>query len=295
MLAIGVSRVGVAPWRKTFVAPSVFIGRARNNHLVLDDPGDATVLTLGNGLEVFCQEGAAIFVDGQKLPNRKFFSRPPRIFSRPQCIQIADYTLEISMVLPQPIGGTTVQIRAPLEQQLLDAIAAGDNASRLIYADWLEDCGDHARAAFLRAQHAMDGMTPDYPAFERHIDELRELAAKVDMAWRARVAQRTIEGCLSFDFACPQQWSALATTAREGVRHCANCRQDVYYCASIEEAREHAGQGRCVAVDVTSPRWKRDLDKPFGRYMCMECGVDIGPGLNDCPSCLAPLQRRVIG
>jgi hypothetical protein len=135
-------------------------------------------------------------------------------------------------------------------------------------------------------------MSPDAPAFERATDRLRELAAGVDLAWRARVARRPIEGCPAFDFACPKQWSALAPTAQEGVRHCGSCDQDVHYCASVEDARAHAARGACVALDVTSARWADDLAAPYEVFVCESCEIDVGPGLSRCPRCAGALGGR---
>ena len=53
------------------------------------------------------------------------------------------------------------------------------------------------------------------------------------------------------------KWDSMALTDEEGVRSCAVCRKDVYYCRSDEEAIEHAKVGHCVAIEMVP-----DEDKP---------------------------------
>jgi len=54
-------------------------------------------------------------------------------------------------------------------------------------------------------------------------------------------------------------WGTLAPTAEPGVRHCGGCGDNVYYAASVLEARRHARLGRCVAVDLAEERTPDDL------------------------------------
>jgi uncharacterized protein (TIGR02996 family) len=289
VLAIVVSRTEEPKWRKTFATTDVTIGHLPDNQLVLDrdsvDARHARIAVRDRRVTIAdLQSASGTFVGGKRLGK-------PREIGPSDLIAAGAYTLSAFLVEPEPVA--TYRIRGPLERELLDAIAAGDDASRLVYADWLEGTGDAARAELLRLQHALDAMSPGAPGFERATDRLRELAAGIDAAWRARVAKRTIEGCPAFDFSCPKLWSELAPTARDGVRHCGACDQPVYYCASVEEAREHAARGACVALDVTSPRWSDDLAEPFHVYFCERCGIDAGPGLFSCPRCFTPLSGRM--
>ncbi|HWO20094.1 MAG TPA: FHA domain-containing protein [Kofleriaceae bacterium] len=281
MLAIVVSRAEEPRWRRTFAAGDVNIGHRPHNQLVLDgdsvDGQHARIWVNGGRISVADLGSASgTFVGGQRLA-------APRVVGPRDRIAAGAYTLRALLVAPEPAGA--YQSRAPLERELLDAIATGDDASRLVYADWLEGRGDHARAELLRLQHALDALPPGAPGFQRATDRLRELAAGVDTAWRARIAKRPIEGCPAFDYACPKRWSELAPTQLDGVRHCGACDQPVYYCASVEEAREHAARGACVALDVTSPRWEGDLAAPFHVYTCERCEIDAGPGRRTCPRC----------
>lgn len=151
------------------------------------------------------------------------------------------------------------------EQTLLAAIAQKhDEASRLVYADWLEGQGDVARAEFLRLQQVLVGPSPADDAgralFKRRSDRLRALAETIDPAWRAAVARPLVENCdAHFDFACPMEWGQLGATADPNVRACNLCEEPVYYCTSIAEARRHAFQKRCVAIDIIVERSPNDL------------------------------------
>jgi uncharacterized protein (TIGR02996 family) len=150
------------------------------------------------------------------------------------------------------------------EDVLLRAIAAHDEASRLVYADWLEGRGDVQRAEFLRLQQALVGPAPldvgGKALFKQRTDRLRVLAEQIDQDWRVKVARPLVENCdAHFDFACPMEWGQLAETADPNVRACNLCEEPVYYCTSIAEAKQHAWQNRCVAVDVTVERKPNDL------------------------------------
>ncbi|CAL1143749.1 unnamed protein product [Cladocopium goreaui] len=65
-----------------------------------------------------------------------------------------------------------------------------------------------------------------------------------------------IENCAGdWEFQCPQLWDALKPTDDPKKRYCETCRENVYFCDSIEEVQSHASQRRCVAfvsdTDVT--------------------------------------------
>jgi uncharacterized protein (TIGR02996 family) len=291
MLTITVSRPEEPRWRRTFVTNNITFGHHPDNALVLEaDSVDAyhgrVVLYEGTVALYALKSAGPLYVDGERLAEVK-------VLEPHHEIGVGAYTLRAFASAPEYVGA--YRTRSPLERELLAAIAAGDEASRLVYADWLEGAGDPARAELLRLQHALDAMSPDAPTFERASDRLRELASGIDAAWRARVGKRPIEGCPAFDFSCPKQWSELAPTERDGVRHCSACDQRVYYCASVEEARDHASRGACVALDVTTTRWDRDLDGPYNVHVCDVCQTDAGPGLDQCPRCGGELAtRRVV-
>jgi hypothetical protein len=101
--------------------------------------------------------------------------------------------------------------------------------------------------------------------------------------WRARVAQPAIERC-TFELDCPKRWSELEPTDNDGVRFCSACDKDVHYCVSVAEAKAHARNGACVALDLTASRWQNDL-APSWEELCGSCGADIGARQTRCPTC----------
>ena len=100
---------------------------------------------------------------------------------------------------------------------------------------------------------------------------LQELAAQFDPNWLAVVSDPEIEGCahgggdgwrLHFDFVCTRTWADLKPTDQEAVRHCDGCSQSVHYCDNLADAREHAQENHCIAMDLGVIRRDRDLDPP---------------------------------
>jgi len=135
-----------------------------------------------------------------------------------------------------------------------------DDAPRLVYADWLEEQGDPRRAEFLRLGVLLKRMPGGHPDLRRATARLRQLAASLPLGWRTVVARPLIERCGPFELVCPKSWDALRSTDRDGVRFCAVCESPVHYCGTLEEAREHARKGHCVALDGAIPRTSGDLD-----------------------------------
>ena len=118
-----------------------------------------------------------------------------------------DPTIDRSPQVPPPVPPPPLG-RDPVETQLLAAIDARDDASRIVYADWLEQRGESTRAEFLRIQQELIALAPDHPRFAPRTARLRELAATLDVAWRFAVARPAIERCdVKFDFSA-EEWGA---------------------------------------------------------------------------------------
>jgi uncharacterized protein (TIGR02996 family) len=199
-----------------------------------------------------------------------------------------------------------------------------DDASKLVYADWLEEQGD-PRGEYLRLMMAVRQervVTPEQrqrhdelsaalaalhaqqrqeweealadhrlprenrrrqqrvQELERRLADLsaqtrqrvparlQELAADLDPNWLAAVSDPVIEGCdkstggggqLRFDFLCDRSWADMRPTDDRSVRHCETCRKSVYFCDNLADAREHALEGHCIAVDLGVIRREGDL------------------------------------
>jgi uncharacterized protein (TIGR02996 family) len=145
-----------------------------------------------------------------------------------------------------------------------------DPEPRLIYADWLEEQGDpvsRARAEYLRVECALAAL-PRKDATRRKLRvRLRELQTTVGNDWWRALDCARVEECIKFAFRCPQRWDTLLPTAEESIRHCSECGQDVYYCHSVAEARDHASAGHCVAVDTRALRLPGDLRRTERRRL----------------------------
>lgn len=145
-----------------------------------------------------------------------------------------------------------------------------EDGPRLIYADWLEDRGDEQsllQAEYLRlgVQRSKLRGTEKRQATMR----LRQLSQQIDPNWLASVSCSPIENCReTFEFECPQRWDRLTWTEDASVRFCESCKQNVYHCSSVAEARTHARQGHCVALECNLFRRNGDLVslRRMGRY-----------------------------
>lgn len=156
----------------------------------------------------------------------------------------------------------------------LGAIAShpNDETTRLVFADWLEDQGDW-RAEFLRLDCARRALPIDQTQPEDLQSRWVEMRSRMSPSWLAILGRSELENCENrFLFQCPERWDQLSPTEVGGVRFCQTCRERVYYCSTIEEAKEHAGQGHCVAVDEGLARSDGDLTGvPIPEYE-----VDLG-------------------
>ncbi len=146
------------------------------------------------------------------------------------------------------------------EEGFLRALLArpDDRTTRLVYADWLDE-HDDGRGEFLRLELRLEELPPDDGARAAALSRLRELRVGIDLGWLARLDRARVENCFRFAFACPQRWEQLRPTADALVRWCESCRKEVHYCGSVGEARNHAYQDHCVAVDSRLARSEGDL------------------------------------
>jgi len=162
-------------------------------------------------------------------------------------IAIAGHRVGLVSVAPRQFEASYGAIDAA-EAALVDAIIGAEEASRLVYADWLDDRGD-PRARLVRELES--GSKPDP-------DQLAQLVP-TNVRWRARVLQPPIEGCRRGD-TCPGHWGGLAQRAgRADLRTCMTCTKLVLYAVDPAQAREHLGHGGTVVLDALALRWPGDL------------------------------------
>jgi hypothetical protein len=169
---------------------------------------------------------------------------------------------------------------SPAERGLLAAMSEGHEASRMVYVNWLERRGEVVRAEFLRLDCVLAQMSPEDPRYLSTRRRLLEIAPRISLDFRSKVARSLIEGCSTTTGRCPAYWRALPSDT-DDVRHCGVCRQHVYYCVSIDLARSRIAEGQRVAVDVTVDRYHGDLDSG----LCNGCHQQIPSRTRFCPHC----------
>ena len=260
MFAVVVSSPSGVQQRFVFDKQEITIGRVPGNDVVLPHGSVSRrhariAIRDERIILVDLRSTNGTFVNGRRLTG-------PLAITEQDLITIG----EIRILVEEEEGPTTEWFPAPpldpVEEKLIAAVAARDHASRVVYADWLEERGDHARAEFLRIQDRLIGTSPDDPAFHAGRERLEELARGIDVEWRYAVGRPAIEGCFAFQLPCPKEWGSLEPTDRDDVRFCDVCAQRVFYCESITEARAHARRGDCIAVDAAIRRWPDDLLEP---------------------------------
>lgn len=263
LFAVVVSSQSGPEQRFVFDKPEVTIGRVPGNDLVLPHGSvsrrHARILVQGERfLLVDLRSTNGTYVNGRRIT-------APLAIGEHDLVTIGALQIKVE----EEEGPTTEWFPAPpfdpVEERLIAAIAGRDHASRVVYADWLEERGELARAEFLRIQDRLIGTSPDDPGFRAGRERLEELARGIELEWRFAVGRPAIEGCLAFRLQCPAEWGALAATAREDVRFCEACDRQVFYCDTIEQARTYARLGDCVAIDPALRRAPGDLE-------------DAGPG-----------------
>lgn len=243
--------------REVFDQPEITIGRVNGNDIIL--PGGNVskrhariVLRDDKYIVVDLKSTNGTYVNGRKLTS-------PLVVREDDKIYIGDYLLAVGPPDESVDDEDTLEVDAT-ELRLLAAVAQRDEASRIVYADWLEDQGEAVRAEFLRVQDLLVTTPVGSPLFRERSDRMRELAAAIDVSWRYKVARPLIENCMAVEFECPRDWGSLATTEKRNVRYCGSCAKQVFYCSTVDDARRHAQRGHCVAVDIVPLRHPRDLE-----------------------------------
>ncbi len=118
------------------------------------------------------------------------------------------------------------QVAPKTEPELLAAIDQHEAGAREVYADWLEEQGDDERAFYVRAQDQIYALS-DGPEREAMIERVKDLALKLDAAWRVLVARPFIR-CCGQD-GCPRDWGALSPSHTSDIRVCNNCQTRIEF------------------------------------------------------------------
>lgn len=80
------------------------------------------------------------------------------------------------------------------ESAFLTALDEGDDDTLPVYADWLEEQGDTARAAFLRAQEITRRLTYRRKGFLENVREAIALGSSLPWEWLMRVSRPSLPG-----------------------------------------------------------------------------------------------------
>lgn len=130
-----------------------------------------------------------------------------------------------------------------------------------MYADYLDEHGNHEHAEFLRLEARRGPSRNTEPAWHAAEERLKELRAALNPNWVAVFDRPPIENCdPAFLFKCPKRWEQLRVLDHPDVRRCDACGQNVHFCHTLADARDHARRGDCVAVRLDVPRRPGDLD-----------------------------------
>ena len=173
---------------------------------------------------------------------------------------LGDYRIYIRRTLPLFNESDVEQA----SQAFLDELrrTTSQDPLRLVFADWLDENNQPARAAYLRAQYHFANLPHDARPVTMILaaTELRDLAASVDTQFRILTSIQPIENCaVQYSVLCPRRWADLHSTENEDVRHCVVCNKAVFHCNTLQEARLHVVSGDCVAIDASLVREPGDL------------------------------------
>ena len=118
------------------------------------------------------------------------------------------------------------------EDEFLDALRTNpaDDATRTVYADWLESVGCRKNALYIRAELA--------DRVDIETDEALGTAMTITRpAWRALIRRGRIGPCPIAD--CVRHWHLLEPMQDVFERRCTQCKQTVRYCSSTDEVIHH--------------------------------------------------------
>ncbi len=124
----------------------------------------------------------------------------------------------------------------------------------LAYADWLDERGD-PRAEFLRLMVDHRRAPAGSAEAARIGERLLELRATLDAGWILVFDTVDVANCPAssgWAFRCPKTWDSLAPTDVPDIRICHDCKSPVFYCHTVEEARQFASAGQCIALSSRS-------------------------------------------
>ena len=187
---------------------------------------------------------------------------PPELVRRPRARRpSAPPPREPSSFPPPPAIWRPTLAADPTEQHFLHTLRdrPDDTATRMVYADWLDQHDRSVEATFVRIE-----LRSDDPAIVR--------ASELD--WRAITSRAPIEDCRVGEgdpeaVQCPARWDGLAATRDERVRRCDVCSRPVRFCGTIGDAALAGRTGARAVFDVALD----DVDA-YGAYHDRQLELD---------------------
>jgi uncharacterized protein (TIGR02996 family) len=151
---------------------------------------------------------------------------------RARAMQIVRVRRPSKVPVPRPAPPIAELTHDRSEEQLLADLRAEprDDATRMVYADWLEQRDETVKANFLRQQ----------------LVDRDALLSTTDLAWRAVVSHAKVP-----EHSCESvRWSELQAVADDPLlRACPYCTQAVRYCNNEDDRRAALAREELAIVD----------------------------------------------
>lgn len=181
-LALSVSSSSGVQQRLVLEKAEIAIGRVQGNDVILPHASVSRrhariVLRHGKIIVVDLRSTNGTFVNGRRLAS-------PLVVNEHDEISIGEFRISVEEEDAPTLEWFPAPPLDPVEAQLIAAMRDGDRAARAVYADWLEERGEHARAELLRLWDHLQGLSLDDPGYGAARAQLGELARGVSADWR---------------------------------------------------------------------------------------------------------------
>jgi uncharacterized protein (TIGR02996 family) len=182
LLALSVSSSSGLQQRLVLEKGEIAIGRVQGNDVILAHASVSRrhariVVRHGKLIIVDLRSTNGTFVNGRRLTS-------PLVVNEHDEISIGEFRIAVEEEDAPTLEWFPAPPLDPVEAQLIAAMRGGDLAARAVYADWLEERGEHARAELLRLWDHLQGLPPDDPGYGAARAQLGELARGVSADWR---------------------------------------------------------------------------------------------------------------
>jgi pilus assembly protein CpaF len=182
LLALSVSSSSGLQQRLVLEKAEITVGRVQGNDVILPHASVSRrhariVVRHGKIILVDLRSTNGTFVNGRRLAS-------PLVVNEHDEIAIGEFRISVEEEDAPTLEWFPAPPLDPVEAQLIAAMRDGDRAARAVYADWLEERGEHARAELLRLWDHLLGLPPDDPGHGAARAQLGELARGVSADWR---------------------------------------------------------------------------------------------------------------